>query len=173
MSYNFSNCNNFNIFLWFLINLIDDDAFISAVTANVCFTVHLVCLFMKTYLLVLLQGNCLELFCCAFLHKLFGCMRNMTAFCQHLLKPICFGPYWYICKTHFGLSLMATLWEFFVCDPIHLLLRIQFDFLMTCVHFLYENHLSFVDETMKRVVSEKLFIAKVTYWRHLCWRHKQ
>jgi len=25
---------------------------------------------------------------CAFLRKLSGCVRNITAFCQHLLRPI-------------------------------------------------------------------------------------
>jgi len=34
------------------------------------------------------QDNCLDLVRCAFLHKLSGCMRNITAFCQHLLSPI-------------------------------------------------------------------------------------
>jgi len=37
---------------------------------------------------VLLQDNCLDLLCCAFLSKLSGCVRNITAFCQHLLRPI-------------------------------------------------------------------------------------
>jgi len=32
----------------------NDAAFISALTANTCFMVHLVCLFMKTHLVVLL-----------------------------------------------------------------------------------------------------------------------
>jgi len=52
--------------------------------------VYLVCLFMKTHLLVLdlLQDNCLDLLCCAFLHKLSGYMRNITVFCRHLLWPI-------------------------------------------------------------------------------------
>jgi len=49
---------------------------------------HLICLFMKTHLLALLQDNCLDLVLCAFLRKLSGCVRNMTAFCQHLLRPI-------------------------------------------------------------------------------------
>jgi len=30
-----------------------------------------------------LQDNCLDLLCCAFLGKLSGCLRNITAFCQH------------------------------------------------------------------------------------------
>jgi len=50
--------------------------------------IHLVCLFMKTHLLALLQDNCLDLLCCAFLSKLSGCVRNITAFCQCLLRPI-------------------------------------------------------------------------------------
>jgi len=59
--------SNFTILLWFLINLINDDAFVSAATANACFMVHLVCLFMETNLLALLQDNCLDLVRCAFL----------------------------------------------------------------------------------------------------------
>jgi len=55
------------------------------VTADVSFMVPLVCLFMKTHLLALLQDNCIDLVHCAFLHKLSGCVRNVTAFCQHLL----------------------------------------------------------------------------------------
>jgi len=50
--------------------------------------VHLVCLSMKTYLLALLQDKCLDLVRCAFLRKLSACVRNITAFCQHLLSPI-------------------------------------------------------------------------------------
>ena len=61
------------------------DAFVSAATADMCFMIHLVCLFMKTHLLALLQGNCLELVHCVFLRKLSACMRNITVFCQHLL----------------------------------------------------------------------------------------
>jgi len=68
-----------NIFVWILINLINDDAFILAATVNTCLVVHLVCLFMKTHLLALLQDNCLDLVCCAFLHMLSGCVRNITA----------------------------------------------------------------------------------------------
>jgi len=56
--------------------------------ADACSMVHLVCLFMKMYLLALLQDKCLDLFCCAFLSKLSGCVRNITAFCQHLLRLI-------------------------------------------------------------------------------------
>ena len=41
----------------FLINLSNDDAFVSAATADACFMVHPVSLFMKTHLLVLLQDN--------------------------------------------------------------------------------------------------------------------
>ena len=47
--------------------------------------VHLVCLFMKTPLLALLQDNCLDLLRCAFLRKLSGCVRNITAFYEYLL----------------------------------------------------------------------------------------
>jgi len=71
-----------------LINVINDDTFISAVTADACSMVHLVCLLIKTYLLALLQGNCLDLLRCAFLSKLSGCVTNITGFCQHLLRPI-------------------------------------------------------------------------------------
>ena len=44
--------------------------------------------FMKTHLLALLQDNCLHLVRCAFLRKLSGCVRDITAFCQHLLRPM-------------------------------------------------------------------------------------
>jgi len=50
--------------------------------------VHLVCLFMKSHLLALLQDNCLDLVRCAFLGKLSPCVRNITVFYQHLLRPI-------------------------------------------------------------------------------------
>ena len=50
--------------------------------------VDLVCLLMKTQLLALLQDNCLDWVCCAFLRKLSGCVRSITAFCQHLLRSI-------------------------------------------------------------------------------------
>jgi len=46
--------------------MIFNDAFVSAVMANACFMVHLVCLFMKAYLQMLLQDNCLDLVHCAF-----------------------------------------------------------------------------------------------------------
>ena len=49
---------------------------------------HLVCFFMKTHPLALLQANCLDLVCCAFLRKLSACVRNITAFCQQLLRPM-------------------------------------------------------------------------------------
>ena len=88
VSWTFSNCRDFNIVLWFLIHLINDDAFVSAATADACFIVDLVCLFMKTHLLALLQDNCLDLVHYAFLRKLSGCVRNITAFCQLLLRPI-------------------------------------------------------------------------------------
>jgi len=74
--------------LRFSINLIHDDVFALAATADACTMVHLVCLFMKPHLLALLQDNCLDLVHCAFLRKVSGCVRNRTAFCQHLLKPI-------------------------------------------------------------------------------------
>jgi len=60
--------------------MMKDDAFVSAATADACSMVHLVCLFMKTHLLALLQDNCLDLVHCAFLRKLSGCMRNITGF---------------------------------------------------------------------------------------------
>jgi len=50
--------------------------------------VHLICLFMEMHLLELLQANCLDLVRCVFLRKLSGCMRNITAFSQHLMRPI-------------------------------------------------------------------------------------
>jgi len=58
------------------------------VTADACTMVHLVCLFKKLHLLAFLQDNCLDLVHCAFLRKVSECVRNITAFCQHLLKPI-------------------------------------------------------------------------------------
>jgi len=57
-------------------------------TADACSMVHLVCLFMKIHLLALLQANCLDLVYCAFLCKLSACVRNITAFYQHLLRLI-------------------------------------------------------------------------------------
>jgi len=63
----------------------NDDVVVSAAMADVCFIIHLVCLFMKMHLLALLQDICLDLVCCAFLHKLSGCVRNITEFCQYLL----------------------------------------------------------------------------------------
>jgi len=74
--------------LWFSSNLINDDTFVLAATADACTMVHLVCLFMKPHLLALLEDHCLHLVHCAFLRKLFACVRNIAAFCQHLLKPI-------------------------------------------------------------------------------------
>ena len=50
--------------------------------------VNLVCIIMKPHLLALLQDNCLDLVRCAFLRKLSGCVRNITAFCLLLLRPI-------------------------------------------------------------------------------------
>jgi len=52
----------FQYFAMILINLINDDAFVSAATADAYFIIHLVCLFMKTHLLALLQDNYLDLF---------------------------------------------------------------------------------------------------------------
>jgi len=66
-------------------NLINDDAFVSAATADACFMVPRVCLFMKTHLLALLQDNCIDLVCCAFMHKL-------SVFCQHLLSAVSAWP---------------------------------------------------------------------------------
>ena len=74
--------------LRFLINLINGDASVLAAMADACSMVHLVCLLMKMHLLALLQESCLDLVHYAFLHKLAGCVRNITAFCQHLLRPI-------------------------------------------------------------------------------------
>jgi len=45
--------------LLFLINLINDVAFVWAAMADACSMVHLICLFMKTHVLPLLQDNCL------------------------------------------------------------------------------------------------------------------
>jgi len=70
-----------------IFNWIIDDAFLLTATADAYSMFHLVCLFMKTHLLALLQDNCLDLVCCAFLRKLSACVRNITAFCQHLLRP--------------------------------------------------------------------------------------
>jgi len=39
--------------------------------------VRLVCLFMNMHLLALLRDSCLDLVRCAFLRKLFVCMRNI------------------------------------------------------------------------------------------------
>jgi len=50
--------------------------------------VHFVYLFMKMYLLVLLQDNYLDLVHCAFLCKLSACMRNITALYQYLVRLI-------------------------------------------------------------------------------------
>jgi len=52
----------FQYFAMILINLINDAAFVSAATADAYFIIHLVCLFMKTHLLALLQDNYLDLF---------------------------------------------------------------------------------------------------------------
>jgi len=50
--------------------------------------IHLVFLFMKTHLLALLQDDCLDLVRCASLRKLSGYVRDITVFCQHLLRLI-------------------------------------------------------------------------------------
>jgi len=68
--------------------LINHDAFVSAVMADACFMVHLVFLFLKMHLLALLQDNYPEVVRCAFLRKLSGCIRNITAICQHLMRLI-------------------------------------------------------------------------------------
>jgi len=87
MSYNFSNCSNFNILLWFLINLL-----MMMLLFQVWWLTHVpwfissACLWKHT--LALLQDNCHDLVRCAFLHKLSACVRNITAFCQYLLMPI-------------------------------------------------------------------------------------
>jgi len=86
------------------INLINDDAFVSATMADACSMVHLVCLSMKTHLLALQQDSCLDLVRCAFLHKLSACMRNIKAFCQHLLSPI--PIYWW--NPNIGLYIFIT-----------------------------------------------------------------
>jgi len=46
-----------------LINLINNDAFVSAVTADACSILHLVCLFMKMHLLGLRQDSWLGSLC--------------------------------------------------------------------------------------------------------------
>jgi len=65
-----------------------DNALVSAAMADACSMVHLVCLFMKTHLLALLQDNCLDLVRCVFLRKLSAWVRNTIEFCQYLLRPI-------------------------------------------------------------------------------------
>jgi len=65
-----------------------NDAFVSVVTADARSMVNFVCLFMKPHLLALLQDNCLDLLRCTFLRKFSGYVGNITAFCQHLLRPI-------------------------------------------------------------------------------------
>ena len=75
--------------------------------------VHLVCLFMKTHLVALLQDNCLHLLRCTFLRKLSACVRNITASCQHLQYVGRFGRYRHIGETqisarYVGLYLFLT-----------------------------------------------------------------
>ena len=110
----FSNCSNFNILLWFLINLISDDAFLSAATANMCSMVHLVWLFMKTHLLALLQDNYLDLVRCAFLCKLSACVRNITVLSTPTEADYTdhFGRYRYVSNTQLWLRVTLSL-------PIH------------------------------------------------------
>jgi len=70
-----------------------------------------VCMFMKTHLLALLQDNCLDIVHCAFLCKLSACMRNITTFCQHLLrliKSVVFGQIPNVGLIYSGLSLIHT-----------------------------------------------------------------
>jgi len=55
-----------------------NEAFVLSSMADSCSMVNLVCLFMKMHLLSLLQDNCLDMFRCAFLHKLSGCVRNIS-----------------------------------------------------------------------------------------------
>jgi len=76
--------------------------------ADVCSVVHLVCLFMITYVLALLQDNCLDLLCCAFSPKLSGCGRNVTAFFStptEVDEIGYFGRYRYIGKTQISVYL--------------------------------------------------------------------
>jgi len=71
-----------------LINLINWWCFCFGCDGWRVFTVHLVCLFMKTHLLAVLQDNCLDLVRCAFQRQLSGWVRNITAFSQLLQRPI-------------------------------------------------------------------------------------
>ena len=109
-----------------LVNLINnDDAFVSATTADPCSMVHLVCLFMKTHLLALLQSDCLDLVHCV-LCKLSVCVRNITVFCQHLLRPIQLAvladtdklvklKYWLIYQSISSYFVILTTAHAFVC----------------------------------------------------------
>jgi len=63
------------------------DAFALVVTADARSIVNLVCLF-ETAPASVVMGYCLNFLHCAFLHKLSGCVRNITAFCQLLLRLI-------------------------------------------------------------------------------------
>jgi len=66
----------------------NDDAFASAATADASIRVHIVCLFMKTHLLLQEKlENCLDLVPCVFLLKFSGYVRDITACCQHLQRP--------------------------------------------------------------------------------------
>jgi len=94
-----------------------DDAFVSGAMADACCMVNLVCLFMKLHLLALLWDDCLDLLRCAFLRKLSRCVKNITAFCQHPLRPIWPLPiYWQ--NPNIGWSLVSSfavnIWVSFV-----------------------------------------------------------
>ena len=79
----FFKLQQFQYLLWFLINLINDRAFVlTATCGSWCMSA---CLWKHT---ALLQDNCLDLAHYAFLLKLSGCVRNITVVCQHLLRPI-------------------------------------------------------------------------------------
>jgi len=67
--------------------LINDDAFVSAATADACSMVDLVCLFMKAHLLALLEINVLTWFV-VLSRKFSACVKNITVLCQHLPRPI-------------------------------------------------------------------------------------
>jgi len=66
---------------------LSNDAFVSAATADACSMVNLVCLFVKPHMLRCCKITVLHalLF---FLLKLSEYVRNITAFCQHLLRSI-------------------------------------------------------------------------------------
>ena len=117
MSETFLTCGNFNILLWYLIHLIDDDAFVSAATADACFMVNLVCLFVKPHLLALLQDNYVDLVRCVFLRKLSGMREEDNSVLSTPTEADKIGPfgrYRYIGETqisaqYIGLSLVFAL----------------------------------------------------------------